>query len=281
MFGWWRRDSEQQAEERRRESVVRALRAPPEPIETRGPRRWRGIAPEWHDWLRRSETGVEVCTRWQEADEYRFLLGDDAYRDQLLQVLARAAPRDCAAAGFGCTRRSDRRCRAPEICSQERGTVAGDEVRREGPLPGACDAFHGEWGRHLRLSVRFSAGERHRAVLWADSREPVTLWVDGRRVGERRPIDDYGWWVDDRFFVLQVEGPEEHPEQTGVVGALACKIKSVLVYDADRQVEHLFEPRDDQVWIDPVVERHGDELHVHPDAAHEAASPPDQVMRIT
>ncbi|MEU4427960.1 hypothetical protein AB0F81_45680 [Actinoplanes sp. NPDC024001] len=253
--------------------VIRALQAPPEPIEVRAPRRWRGLDEAWVPWVRRSPVGLEVFTRWNEADEYLYLLGDAAYRDHLVGLLSRAVRRDCAAAGFGCTRRSDRSCHGPEVCAREPAAVPG----QEGPVPGGCDTYTGFWGNHLRLHVRFSAGDRHRAVVWVDDREATRLWVDGVPVGEQETIDPYGRWLDDRFYVVEVGGPDEHPEQDYTMGELVTVITSVLIHDADRVRTTVLVPEAHEIWIGPRVVRRGDVLEIYPDRD---ATAPDRTLPI-
>ncbi|MEU4563229.1 hypothetical protein AB0F72_33030 [Actinoplanes sp. NPDC023936] len=271
----WRRDLP------REEQIVRALMKPPEPVHLRGARRWRDAMDHWQDWLRESATGVELYTRATAEDEYRYLLGDDAYRRQLIQILARVAPRDCAAARFGCTRRMDRACRGPEICSQDRpagadGTPDG-RVRREGPLPGACDTFYRETYAGERVRVEFSAGDRHRAVTWTDDQVRVRLWIDGVRVGERIRLGEWGRWLDDRFYVIEVDGPDDHPEQDYGFGGSV--INSVLIHDADRSSDRVLEPGPGERWTTPWVVRAGDELLIFPDRqAAEAGASPDRTL---
>jgi hypothetical protein len=246
--------------------------------EVRGPQRWQWVGEQWRPWLRRSPVGVEVLTRWQQADEYLDLLGDVAYREQLVQVLSRAVARDCAAAGFGCTRRSDRSCQGPEVCAQDPVADPG----REGPVPGGCDTFTGTWGDHLQVWVGFSAGHRHSAVMWWDDRDRVLLWVDGTPVGEQHTLDRYGHWISDRHFVVQVQGPQEHPAQAYAIGSLVTTVRSVLIHDAEQAVTQLLEPRSDETWTDPSIVRHGDELRVYPDrTAVVAGAPPDRTLPIT
>ncbi|MEU8241317.1 hypothetical protein AB0C07_23980 [Actinoplanes missouriensis] len=274
---WWRGDSgADRGAVRREEQVIRALLRPPEPLPVRAARRWRDAMDHWRDWLRGSATGVELYTRATARDEYQYLLGDDAYREQLIGILGRAQPRDCAAARFGCTRRSDRACRGPEICSQDR-SPDDREVHREGPLPGACDTFYGDLGPEERLRVAFSAGERHRAVLWHDRVLTGRLWIDGVPVGADVFLGEWGRWLDDRFYVIEVNGPDDHPEQEyGFGGAV---INSVLIHDADRSSSRVLEPTADERWTTPWVVREGDELLVFPDRqAAEAGASPDRTL---
>lgn len=248
----------------REEEVIRALQRPPETIDVRGGRRWRGADESWRGWLRRSTTAVELFTRWHESDEYEYLLGAGAYRDQLVEVLARVQPRDCAAAGLGCTRRIDRACRGPEICSRDRTHVPDDQVSREGPLPGACDSFYLQC-RQGHVWIQFSAGERHRAVLWCEGSHGGMLWVDGTRVGEEHTLDVSGQWLDDRFYTVQAEGPEGHPAQDYQMGGLATRIKSLLLHDAERSRTQLLVPGPDESWTDPSIVSDGRSLLVYAD----------------
>ncbi|GLW31106.1 hypothetical protein [Actinoplanes regularis] len=272
MVTWRRR------EDSRDERIVRALQQPPEPIDVRAARRWRWADEHWHAQLRGSATALELFTRRNESDEYRHLLGADAYRDQVVEVLSRAQPRDCAAAGFGCTRRIDRACRGPEICSQDRAAGPDDRVHREGPLPGACDSFHLELPEgHVRIG--FSAGDRHRAVLWWESSLGTMLWIDGTRIGRDLTLDTSGRWLDDRFYLTHAAGPEDHPAQAYEPGGLSSRIRSVLLHDADRSSTRLLSPNPDELWTDPWIVRDGESLLVYPKPEDiEAGTHPARVL---
>lgn len=262
---------------RREDQIIRALQRAPEAIDLRGARRWRRADEHWRDWLRRSGTALELFTRWNEGDEYRYLLGADAYRDQLVDVLSRAQPRDCAAAGFGCTRRIDRVCRGPEICSRGRAGDADDRVHREGPLPGACDSFYLDLGQG-HVWVEFSAGDRHRAVLWWESAPGGMLWVDGARVGQDQALDVAGRWLDDRFYAVQAAGPQDHPAQDYELGSLGHRIRSVLLHDAERSSTRLLTPGPGELWTDPWMVRDGDSLVVYAKVGDvEAGIPPTRI----
>ncbi|XVU22501.1 hypothetical protein ACQPZJ_35255 [Actinoplanes sp. CA-054009] len=226
------------------------------------PVRWEWVREPWRQWLRRSSTGVDVFLRLNDADSYRLLLGDEVARAQLAELMARADRRDCAAAGLGCTRRLDRDCRAPEICSQD---PAGEGVR-EGPGPGGCDSFV-SFSR--QLWVRFSADNRHRAVFSGGR-----LHIDGRPVGEGQTMESYGHWLENRFYVVQAEGPDDHPAQDYTMGSLVTTINSLVVYDAERSLEHVLEPAAGEQWTDPRVEVADGALHVLP----RPSAPPDRVI---
>jgi hypothetical protein len=227
---------------------------------------------QWREWLRRSPVGLDLFARWQQAGEFLALLGPDGYRQSLLELLSRAEPRDCAAAGFGCTRRVDRACRAPEVCSLDPG--AGPP--REGPVPGACDAFWGYYGNDLRLQVRFSGRSGHRAVSWTDGQDPARLWVDGVPVGPEHVLESSGYWVGGRFFVADAQGPDEHPAQRYVPGELVTTILSVLIHDAEERSTLLLVPEPHELWTDPCVRHHGGILYVYPDPAARDADRPDR-----
>ncbi|WP_052720583.1 hypothetical protein [Actinoplanes rectilineatus] len=184
-------------------------------------------------------------------------------RDELVAASVRAEPRDFAAAGFGCTRRIDRACRGPEICSRPRTGDTDRRVRREGPLPGGCDAYHLTHPGGFAW-VDFSAGDRHRAVLWWESPAGGMLWVDGVRVGADHTLDGCGRWLDDRFYAVQAAGPDDHPAQSYAMGTLVHQIRSLLVYDAAHARTHLFEPGPAERWTDPIVVRDGDTLLLRP-----------------
>ncbi|GID92443.1 hypothetical protein ACFQFC_40390 [Amorphoplanes digitatis] len=272
MVSRWRREVS------RADQIMEALQRAPEAIDVRGARRWRWADEHWRDWLRRSGTAMELFTRRNESDEYRYLLGADAYRDQLVEALSRARPRDCAAAGFGCTRRIDRACRGPEICSRDRAEAPDDRTHREGPLPGACDSFYLDLGEG-RAWIGFSAGDRHRAVLWWENTSSGMLWIDGTRVGGDQTLDTSGRWLDDRFYTVQAEGPEDHPAQEYGMGSLSSRIRSLLLHDADRSSTRLLTPTPDELWTDPRIVRSGESLLVHarPDDIR-TGTPPTRIL---
>ena len=240
--------------------VLRALRRPPEHAAVRAALKWRSLDEPWRVWLQRSGAGVDLFNRWDEHSEHVALLGEDAYREQLVQVLSRVAPRDCAASGFGCTRRSDRRCQAPEICSQDPAADADEAVSREGPLPGGCDHYYG-WQGDDPVEVRFSAGNRHRAVEW-DGR----IWINGALIAHDAISSDRGEWIDDRFFVISGSGFDALPAA-----------RSLLVYDADRRSRTVLVPAAPEKWTNPRVVREGDVLLVYPDRTSDT---PDRTLPV-
>ncbi|MFF5077175.1 hypothetical protein ACFY36_08995 [Actinoplanes sp. NPDC000266] len=228
------------------------------------PQQWEWVREPWREWLRRSSTGVDVFLRLNDPDSYRLLLGDEVARAQLAELMGRAERRDCAAAGLGCTRRLDRDCRDPEVCSQDPAGSGG----REGPVPGGCDSFTSV---SQGLSVRFSADNRHRAVFSGGR-----LRIDGRPVGEEQTMESYGQWLANRFYVVQAEGPDDHPAQEYTMGSLVTTINSLVVYDADHAIEHVLDPAPDERWTDPRVELADGALHVRP----RPAAPPDRVIPV-
>lgn len=255
-----------------RDRVLDALQRPPEPADVRAALKWRSLAEPWRGWLRRSATGVDLFNRWNEYSEHVALLGEDVCREQLLELLSRVAPRDCAASRFGCTRRIDRSCREPGICSQDPDPRVGGAVFREGPMPGGCDHYAGRWGDSLVVRVSFSAADRHRAVGWGGS-----LWIDGLPVADDQILDESGQWLDDRFFVILAEGPADHPAQSFTPGSLVSTILSVVVHDADRKVTTVLVPRADEEWTNPVVVRDGDVLLIYP---AEPGDAPDRTLPV-
>jgi hypothetical protein len=235
------------------EKILRALTRAPESLAVRAALRWRYVDEAWYPWLRRSADAVHLAERCRASDEYREMLGADAYQEQLLELLARAGRRDCAAAGLGCTRRLDRSCREPAVCVQDPAALVS-----EGPAPGGCDTYHGGDD----LVVRFSPGDRHRAVL---TRQPVALWIDGVPVITDQTMDFHGRWLDDRHFAVQCEGPDEHPAQSYGMGPLFSKILTLLIVDADQGTTTILVPGPEDLWTAPWPEWNGDGWTVRPD----------------
>ncbi|RSS50400.1 hypothetical protein EF912_21785 [Streptomyces sp. WAC07061] len=218
---------------------------------------WGGDVADWQEWLARSPEGVDLLLWWQRRRELPALVGPDRYRERLAVLLSRAAPRDIAALGLGCSRRVDRRCRTPEVCGQDPAPPrpGSPAPHRSGPVPGACSRFTDCYSAH-EVRVHFTGDDRHRAVLLLrGGPDAARMWVDGVPVGEGRRLDNGGWWQDDRFYVIRVGGPDGHPLQgLGDIGDWLCRIVSLLVYDAERAVEHVFVPGPDEEWTDPVLE---------------------------
>ncbi|MFB7247380.1 hypothetical protein ACFCYX_33535 [Streptomyces populi] len=240
----------------------------------------------WDGWLRQSPPGTELLVWWQEARDGMRRVGRDAYRERLVDLLSAASPRDCAAAGFGCTRRIDRACREPSVCRLDPAvpSAAEEEVphgEREGPVRGACGGFHG-FRADFEVHVRFSGGDdRHRAVFWRDtSASAVRLWVDGVPVGSGTGPDSYGHWLDGRFLVVRVEGPDDHPRQSYGPGTLVTGIVSVLIHDAAHGSARTLVPGPHETWTDPQVVLAGETLRVYATREARAADVPDRILPV-
>lgn len=224
--------------------------------------------PEWEAWSLRSPVAAELLA-WSS--------GDADARARLVEILARASPRDCAAAGFGCARRIDRPCREPATCVLDPVDRAGGGDWRQGPTPGACDAFYATGD--VWIEIRFSADDRHRAVLWQENDAPVLLWVDGVPVTVDATLDSTGYWVGRRFLVVDAEGPEDHPMQSWGPGLPVTGILSVLIHDAETAESRVLVPEPTQAWTEPQVVWTGRELRLYPDQAALGADRPDRVLR--
>ncbi|MGX1540883.1 hypothetical protein [Streptomyces adustus] len=237
----------------------------------------------WGEYLRQSPQGTKLLAWWQQAPVGMGRAGRDAYGERLAALLSAASARDCAAAGFGCTRRMDRVCREPSVCRLDtKVQPAVEEVprgEREGPVPGACGGFHG-FRAHFEVNVRFSGGgDRHRAVFCHDREaSAVRLWVDGLPVGTRADLDSYGHWLDGRFLIVQAQGPDGHPEQSYGPGLLVTGIVSVLIHDAVRGVTRTLIPEPHETWTDPQVVLAGEALRVYASRAAQDADAPDRIL---
>ncbi|MFD5520836.1 hypothetical protein [Streptomyces sp. NPDC127066] len=239
----------------------------------------------WGEWLRQSPPGGELLAWWQQARDGMRQVGREAYGERLAALLSAASPRDCAAAGFGCTRRMDRACREPLVCRLDpvAPSAAGEVSRgeREGPVQGACGGFHGFWG-DFEVHVRFGGdGDRHRAVFWRDTAgAEVRLWVDGAPVGSGAVLDSYGRWLDGRFLVVQAEGPDYHPRQSYGPGTLVTRIVSVLIHDAAHGSTRMLIPEPHERWADPQVVLAGETLRVYATREAVAADAPDRILPV-
>ncbi|MEU9251779.1 hypothetical protein AB0D66_08045 [Streptomyces sp. NPDC048270] len=249
------------------EAAAAAERAAPGKVAAR----WGSGTAEWHGWLARSPAGVDLIHWWFDEADLLALVGEDRYVERLGELLSRAAPRDIAAMGLGCTRRVDRACRFAEVCGQDPVVPPGGRIasHRHGEAPGACSSFIDCWSRH-QIDVTFTAGDSHRSVLlFRDSPAEARLWVDGVRLGEGQLLDKGGFWEDERFFTIRVGGPEDHPRQgLGDIGDQLYRIVSLLIHDAERGTTRILVPEDTENWTDPVLDVRDGMGRVYP--THEA-----------
>ncbi|MEV7417424.1 hypothetical protein [Streptomyces sp. NPDC089919] len=244
---------------------------------------WGDRLVPWQEWLAGSRTGAPLLLWWSRADDLTALIGAERYEERLVELLGAAAPRDLAALGLGCNRRSDRSCREPGVCGLDPVPAAdgGRPAVRSGPVAGACSGFTDLW-TPFRIRVEFTADDRRSAVLLArDSAAEARLWVDGVPVAHGEWLDDFGYWQEDRYFVIDVAGPPDHPKQghTGMPGRLE-DIVSVLVHDAERGATHLLAPEPHQTWECPVVRVTGGQARVYADLAAYEAGRVDRVVGV-
>ncbi|MFF1777105.1 hypothetical protein [Streptomyces virginiae] len=240
--------------------------------------RWGGQTAAWADWLARSPAGVDLYLWWQKRNDLVPLVGEERYQVRLAELLSRAAPRDLAVMGLGCSRRVDRACRAPEICGQDpEPRPDGRPYHRSGPVPGACSSFIDCYSPH-EIRVRFNGDDRHCAVmLLRGGPSRALLWVDGVPVLEGEWLDNGGHWLDERFFVIRFGGPDDHPEQGYTsIGQWLYDIVSLLVYDAELRIPYVLVPGPTENWRDPVVEVRDGTVRVYVDEGAQAASTPDR-----
>ncbi|MEW1633455.1 hypothetical protein AB0469_05235 [Streptomyces sp. NPDC093801] len=237
-------------------------------------------AGDWGDWLARSPEGAELAAWWHGERELTARFGADHYRAHLAALLSRAAPRDVAAMGLGCSRRVDRPCRAPGVCGRDPEPAAGTRLR-SGPVPGACSRFIDCWTPH-EVRVHFTPDDRHRAVLLLrGGPDEALLWVDGTPVGEGERLDNGGHWADDRFYVIRIGGPADHPAQgLGDFGDWLYRIVSLLVYDAERALAHVLVPRPEEHWTDPVVRTGDGTVRVYASADAEQSGTADRCFPV-
>ncbi|WP_328924392.1 hypothetical protein OG429_06850 [Streptomyces sp. NBC_00190] len=246
--------------------------------------RWGRSAVEWQGWLARSPVGVDLIHWWFDEVELTALVGEERYVERLGELLSQAAARDIAAMGLGCTRRVDRACRFAEICSQDPVVPPGEKLAsyRYGGIPGACSSFIDCWSKR-EIDVTFADGDNHRSVLlFRDHPAEARLWVDGVRVGEGQWLDKGGFWVDERFFTIRIEGPKDHPEQgLGPMGSQLYNIVSLLIHDAERGTTRILVPEDTENWTDPVLAVRDGMGWVYPTREDRAAGgAPDRIFPI-
>ncbi|WP_327417873.1 hypothetical protein [Streptomyces sp. NBC_01233] len=245
--------------------------------------RWGRSGAEWQQWLARSPAGVDLLHWWFDEADLTALVGERRYVERLAELLSKAAPRDVAAMGLGCNRDVERACRFAETCSLDPVVPPGGRIAsyRHGGVPGACNGFIDCWTRH-EIDVTFTAGDRHRSVLlFRDGPSEARLWVDGVRVGEGEGLDKGGLWVEERFFVIRVEGPDDHPQQgLGHIGAQLYAIVSLLVHDAERHTTRVFVPDHTENWTEPVLRVRNGTGYVYATPEAGAADPPDREFPI-
>ncbi|MBT2544131.1 hypothetical protein J7E99_26360 [Streptomyces sp. ISL-44] len=246
--------------------------------------RWGRSAAGWQHWLARSPVGVDLLHWWFDEADLTALVGEDRYVERLAELLSKAAPRDVAAMGLGCSRRVDRACRFPEVCGLDPVVPPGGGIlsHRHGEMPGACSGFIDCWTRH-EIEVDFTVGDRHRSVLlFRGGPDAALLWVDGVSVGEGEWLDKGGHWLEERFFVIRIDGPKDHPLQgPGYdIGAQLYNIVSLVVYDAELRREHVFVPDDTENWTEPVLRVRNGTGYVYADSAACEADTPDREFPI-
>ncbi|MFD8411342.1 hypothetical protein ACFV2Q_06195 [Streptomyces sp. NPDC059650] len=232
----------------------------------------------WQDRLSRSPGVRAVRQWWAQAAEQTDRIGEEAYCERLGELLSRLSPRDFAALGLGCSRRIDRSCREPRTCSQDPvPTPAGERPSlRQGPVAGACSDF---WDCYGRFGIRaaFTADDRHRAVTVQGPWSRVMLWVDGVRVEAPGFLDQTGYWVDGRFYVTEMSGPDDHPLQ-GHVGMGTIAILSLVIRDVTTATTHVVDPEPHQDWSDPVAELRDGEWRFYPTLGARDAGRPDRIL---
>lgn len=244
--------------------------------------RWGSRVVEWRGWLARSPTGVDLLHWWYDEAELTALVGEERYVERLGELLSQASARDVAAMGIGCTRRVDRACRFAETCSQDPVVPPGEKLAsyRHGEVPGACSSFLDCWSKH-QIDVTFADGDDHRSVLlFRDHPGKARLWVDGVRVGEGEGLDNGGYWEDERYFTIRIEGPKDHPEQgLGDMGRELCNIVSLLIHDAERGTTRILVPEATESWTDPVLDVTDGTGRVYPTReARAAGGTPDRII---
>ncbi len=225
-------------------------------------------------WLATSPPAAELGTWWGTVPT----TGPVPDLERAVALTSQVRPRDCVAAGLGCTRRSDRSCREKATCLQD--AAPGQDQPEDywtGPVPGGCDTFGSGDGR-FRLA--FSTGRRHRALLVGGTGTPVVLFVDGRPVRCDAGLDNYGNWEGGRCFLVATEGPERHPRQSYGPGTLVTRILGLLVHDAATGITRHLVPEDHEVWTWPRARVVGDALHVYPSVDAREAGHADRVIRL-
>ncbi|MET8451095.1 hypothetical protein [Streptomyces sp. NPDC005209] len=225
--------------------------------------------------------GTDLLAWWRdEGGTFLAHAGPEGYRARLAELISRASPRDVAALGIGCTRRIDRPCRDPKTCSQDPPDGQAVTVpNRTGPIPGACGGFKDCWTTY-GINVKFTPDDRHRAVHIQDPSDRCMLWIDGVRVAEGLALEHSGYWASSRFYVVETEGPKDHPEQGLAMGNLCWNILSLVVHDVERATTRVLVPEATETWTCPVLRVDGEALRVYPDYEVCEDASPDRVLPI-
>ncbi|WP_329485163.1 hypothetical protein OG618_01010 [Kitasatospora sp. NBC_01246] len=228
-------------------------------------------------------TGADLLVWWRdEGDDLLALVGPQRYLQRLAELLSRASPRDVEAMGIGCGRRIDRPCRDPRTCGQDPADAPTGATRdRTGPVPSACTGFKDCWSAY-GIDVEFTADGRHCAVHFQDpsDRSRTDVQVNGVRVAESLRLDSSGYWVGRRNYVVQAEGPPDHPEQGLTMGNLCCAILSLVVHDAELVTTRILVPEAAETWTDPELRLDRDTLHVYPNGQAREAGRADRVLPV-
>lgn len=130
--------------------------------------------------------------------------------------------------------------------------------------------------RRAGFRIADTPGRLHRAVLWwedgdedsdpdatsaADFRPPygAALWLDGRLLPYPQEltfgasIAGSGDWIDERYLVIDVDGPPEHPGYIEEKANGGGSVLSLLIVDARHRTCHLLNPRAHEPWLRPRV----------------------------
>lgn len=195
---------------------------------------WRAWT--WREQFRRSRVALQLFDLFGDPDRYRTLLGDQGYRDAVIDLLGQATPPD--------------------------GEAAGMEP----------DGSFLDWtSDECSVQLHYSESLQHRAILW---REPpqgsARLWVDGTLVTDPRQglgVGAQGFstgqWIRDRYFVMAVAAPDDHPGQKRSGLSDDPLVQGLLIWDATaRQVRSIEMPDAGEVWHIPVLFDAGTEWRI-------------------
>lgn len=136
--------------------------------------------------------------------------------------------------------------------------------------------MHAQEQDHWSARAYFSPEQTHCALLFAgDIAEWLSgtvVWVDGESVPVPRAVDggsrldDWGWWLSERYFAVWLGGFYQHPHaricfDTHGLG----NIRGHWVYDVQTRTAQCVVPDDAQAWETPRIQIVGNDLVIYAD----------------
>ncbi|WP_347486249.1 hypothetical protein ABFV80_001339 [Vandammella animalimorsus] len=135
--------------------------------------------------------------------------------------------------------------------------------------------IHAQEQDYWSARAYFSPEQTHCALLFAgpDAWEGgAVVWVDGESVPVPRAVDgssrldDWGWWLSERYFAVWLGGFYQHPHARICIDALGLgNIRGHWVYDTQTRTAQCIVPDDAQAWEKPRAKIVGNDLVIYAD----------------